>query len=223
MIVGKGDIASILNDREGAIFFAAGVSKSTEIKESEFMREIELLDKQDKTKCLFYFSTIALDDVNKNNQYHAHKRRMELLIKSNFENYNIIRIGNITWGSNPNTFINYIKNKIKNGEPVEIKDEYKYMIDKEQLVLLTDNLPLIGQNQISVFGRMAKVKEFRIAEIKREILNSSKLKSYFAENPNDLKMAMRSMLSDDMGEEANVAFDWAIRIMESYDSSLEQN
>jgi len=43
------------------------------------------------------------------------------------------------------------------------------------------------------------------------------------ENPNDLKMAMRSMLSDDMGDEANVAFDWAIRIMESYDSSLEQN
>lgn len=30
------------------------------------------------------------------------------------------------------------------------------------------------------------VKEFRAAEIKREILNSSKLKSYFSENPNDL-------------------------------------
>jgi hypothetical protein len=159
MIVGRGDIASVLNDRHGAIFFAAGVSKSTETKKTEFQREIELLDKQDKTKCLFYFSTIVLDDINKNNEYHTHKRRMELLIKSNFENYNIIRIGNITWGSNPNTFINYIKNKIKNGEPVEIKDEYKYMIDKEQLVLLTDNLPLIGQNQISVFGRMAKVKE----------------------------------------------------------------
>jgi heme oxygenase len=43
------------------------------------------------------------------------------------------------------------------------------------------------------------------------------------ENPNDLKMAMRGMLSDDMGEEANIAFDWAIRIMESYDSSLGQN
>jgi hypothetical protein len=84
---------------------------------------------------------------------------MELLIKSNFQNYNIIRIGNIAWGSNPNTFINYIKNKIKNGEPVEIRDEYKYMIDKAQLVLLTDNLPLTGQNQISVFGRMAKVKD----------------------------------------------------------------
>jgi hypothetical protein len=160
MIVGKGDIASILNDREGAIFFASGVSKSTETNESEFWREIELLDKQDKTKCLFYFSSITLDDVSKiGNQYLAHKRRMELLVKSNFENYNIIRIGNISWGSNPNTFINYIKNKIKNGEPVEIKDEFKYLIDKEQLLLLTDNLPLVGQNTISVFGRMAKVNE----------------------------------------------------------------
>jgi hypothetical protein len=159
MIIGKGDIASVLNDREGAIFFASGVSKSTETKESEFLREIELLKKQDTSKCIFYFSSIAVDDINKNNQYIEHKRKMELLIKSNFENYNIIRIGNITWGSNPNTFINYIKNKIKNGETIEIKDEYKYMIDKEQLVLLTNNLPLIGQNTICVFGRMAKVKD----------------------------------------------------------------
>jgi len=159
MIVGRGDIASVLNDRDGAIFFVSGVSNSNETRESEFMREIELLDKQDKTKCLFYLSSITLDDMSKNSQYLQHKRKMELLIKSNFENYNIIRIGNITWGNNPNTFINYIKNKKNKGESVEIKDEYKYMIDKEQLVLLTDNLPLTGQNTICVFGRMAKVAE----------------------------------------------------------------
>jgi hypothetical protein len=161
MIVGRGDIASALNDREGAIFFVSGVSNSNETRESEFMREIELLDKQDRTKCIFYFSSISVDDLDKvaNNKYLQHKRRMELLIKSNFENYNIIRIGNITWGNNPNTFINYIKNKKKKGEPVQIKDEYKYIIDKDQLVLLTDNLPLIGQNTLCVFGRMAKVAE----------------------------------------------------------------
>ena len=159
MIIGTGDIASVLNDRDGAIFFAAGVSNSSEKRESEFLREYDLLSQQDKSKCIFYFSSITIDDITKNNDYIAHKRKMELLIKSNFENYNIIRIGNITWGTNPNTFINYIKNKIKNGETVEIKDEYKYMIDKEQLVLLTNNLPLIGQNQISVFSKMAKVKE----------------------------------------------------------------
>lgn len=161
MIVGNGDIGSVLNDREGAIFFVSGVSNSNETRESEFIREIELLNKQDRTKCLFYFSSISVDDVQKvsTNKYLQHKLRMEMLIKSNFENYNIIRIGNITWGTNPNTFINYIKNKKSKGEPVQIKDEYKYVIHRDQLVMLTDNLPLIGQNTICVFGRMAKVSE----------------------------------------------------------------
>ena len=35
---------------------------------------------------------------------------------------------------------------------------------------------------------LAAVKEFRTAELKREILNSTKLKSHFSENPNDLKV-----------------------------------
>lgn len=160
MIIGKGDIASILNDREGAIFFASGVSNSSEKDETQFDREISLLLQQDKTKCLFYFSSISVDNLQKkSNRYLQHKIKMEELIKSNFENYNIIRIGNISWGSNPNTFINYIKNKISKGEPVEIKDEYKFVIAKEQLLLLTDNLPLIGQNTICVFGKMAKVSD----------------------------------------------------------------
>lgn len=161
MVIGRGDIASILNDRDGAIFFASGVSNSSEIRESEFIREIELLNKQDKTKCLFYFSSISLDDNEKvgGSKYLQHKLQMEMLIKSNFENYNIIRIGNITWGNNPNTFINFIKNKKSKGESVQIKDEYKYIIDKQQLIILTDNLPLIGQNTICAFSRMAKVAE----------------------------------------------------------------
>lgn len=161
MIVGRGDIASVLNDREGVIFFVSGVSNSSEIRDSEFMREIELLDKQDRTKCLFYFSSISVDDTQKvsSNKYLQHKLRMEMLIKSNFKNYNIIRIGNITWGTNPNTFINYIKNKKSKGEFVQIKDEYKYIIDRDQLVMLTNNLPLIGQNTICVFSKMAKVSE----------------------------------------------------------------
>lgn len=161
MIIGKGDIASILVDRDGAIFFASGVSNSGEHRDTEFFREKELLSKQDKTKCIFYFSSITIDFKEKFNKskYLQHKLEMENIIKNNFENYNIIRIGNISWGTNPNTFINYIRAKIKNGESVELNDEYKYMIDKEQLLLLTNNLPLTGKNTISVFGRMAKVKD----------------------------------------------------------------
>ena len=58
-----------------------------------------------------------------------------------------------------NNYINYIKNKKNKGEPFEIKDEYKYVMDKQHMLLLTDNLPLTGQNTICVFGKMAKVSD----------------------------------------------------------------
>jgi len=161
MIIGRGDIGSILNDREDAIFFASGVSNSLEMRDSEYERERKLLSEQDKTKCIFYISSITIDNKEKfeMSKYLQHKKAMEDYIKDNFKYYNIIRIGNITWGKNPNTFLNYIKNKIKNNESFFISDEYKYMVDKEQLLLLTDNLPLNSQNQISIFGRMVKVKD----------------------------------------------------------------
>ena len=161
MIIGKGDIASILNDREGVIFFASGVSNSSETRKSEFQREMSLLEQQDKTKCIFYFSSITIDNKEKFevSKYLQHKKRMEDYVIANFENYNIIRIGNITWGTNPNTFLNYIRNKIKNDEPVYISDEYKFMISEQELLALTDNLPIIAKNKLSVFGRMVKVKD----------------------------------------------------------------
>jgi len=41
------------------------------------------------------------------------------------------------------------------------------------------------------------------------------------DNPRELMTAMRDMLTDDLADEANVAFDWAIRILQEYDSTLE--
>jgi hypothetical protein len=160
MIVGSGDIAKILEDREGAIFFASGVSNSNEKREEEYQREKNLLLKQDKSKCIFYFSSISIDEVNKSqNRYLQHKKEMEELIDSSYENYSIIRIGNINWGTNPNTFINYIKNKLKLNEPVIIKDEYKFIIDQKTLLLLTKSLPLTGKNIINAFSKMGKVAD----------------------------------------------------------------
>jgi heme oxygenase len=42
-------------------------------------------------------------------------------------------------------------------------------------------------------------------------------------DPATLMTNMRAKLDDRMGAEANRAFDWAIRMMREYDSSLEQN
>jgi len=39
-------------------------------------------------------------------------------------------------------------------------------------------------------------------------------------NANELITTMRPMLTDDLAEEANIAFDWAIKILSEYDGSL---
>lgn len=158
MIVGYGTIGKVINDRSGALFFASGVSNSSLPNESpEFQREVKLLLKMPFNLCCFYFSSIGI--FHRDTPYFNHKKKMEQLIRSNFNNYNIIRLGNLDWDKNPNTFINAIKSKKEKNEPFEIADEFKFIISKEELVLVTDNLPLSGQNEINVFGRMAKVKD----------------------------------------------------------------
>jgi len=161
--VGGGDIASALNDRDNCIFFASGVSNSQCKDEKEFKREKHKLlghttiNSMASNWCVFYFSTVSINFLS--TPYTRHKKEMENFIKNNTKNYNIIRLGNISWGKNPHTFINAIRAKQAKGEPVKIRDEWKYMISKEQLLLLTDNLPLIGKHEISVFGNMKKVKD----------------------------------------------------------------
>lgn len=162
MIIGSGDIASVLNDRDDVIFFASGVSNSRCVDEQEFKRERDLLLETFNSfyrhgVSLFYFSTISV--CYNTTKYTVHKLSMELMVKGMWPDYNIIRLGNINWGNNPNTFINYIRAKQERGEHVEIRDEWKYMITKDQLTLVTDNLPTYGKNQISIFGSMRKVKD----------------------------------------------------------------
>lgn len=155
-IIGRGNIAEILIDRDDVTFFASGVSNSGCTDSYEFNREAQLLLEQPKDKCLFYFSSISI--FTKNKAYHVHKKNMEHLVRTSFENYNIIRIGNLDWDTNPNTFLNYLRNEIAAGNRIVIRDEWKYMISKEQLLLLTNNLPSTGRNEINAFGYMAKVK-----------------------------------------------------------------
>jgi hypothetical protein len=167
MIIGIGDIARILKDRDGAIFFASGVSNSQCTDKNEFQREIDLFNdvlSNHNGESFFYFSTMSI--YLKSSPYIAHKLRMENFVKLSYPNYNIIRIGNITFGKNSNTFINYFRNCIVNGLPYEVRDEYKYLIHEKELRLLTDNLPLIGRNEISVTGRIVKVQD-----IVNELLN----------------------------------------------------
>ena len=138
-IIGNGDIASALKDREDRLYFASGVSNSAETRGSEFLRESTLLLKQDRSSHLVYFSSLCIFYLS--TPYSRHKMNMESIVKINFEKYTIIRLGNINWGSNPYTIINYLKNKIRNNEPFKIQDTYRYIINKEEFLHWIDLIP----------------------------------------------------------------------------------
>jgi hypothetical protein len=133
MIIGGGDIAKVLVDRNDLTFFASGVSNSKCIDDNEFIREVNLL-LDVKCKHLVYFSTLSIYD--KDTPYTNHKLFMEDLVRQ-FDTYTIIRLGNITWGDNPNTIINYFKNN----ECTELKNEYKYLCSLDEFKYWISKIP----------------------------------------------------------------------------------
>lgn len=156
MIIGNGDIASVLPDRDDLVFFASGVSNSQETSSEEFRREVDLLLKsQDNFKHLVYFSSLSV--LYLDTRYAQHKRQMEKAVK-NFPRYTIIRIGNITWGKNPNTFINKYKNCMKEGKVFEVRDEYRYVVDKDEFLHWINLIPE-WNCEMNIPGKRMKVAD----------------------------------------------------------------
>jgi hypothetical protein len=152
MIIGRGDIASVLIDREDRLYFASGVSNSEETRETEYEREATLLIDQDKWRHIVYFSSLCVFYTD--TRYAQHKRMMEKVVKKYFGHYTIIRLGNITWGKNPHTLINYMKTH----KDAEVKDVYRYVVDKEEFLHWMELIPE-WSCEMNVPGRMLKVKD----------------------------------------------------------------
>ena len=156
MILGRGDIASVLHDRDGYIFFASGVSNSQEDREKEYDREKTLLLKQDQEMHLVYFSSLSIFYAD--GRYQQHKMEMEALVRENFKTYTIVRIGNISWGNNPHTIINYLRNKIQKRDRVRIDDVYRYIVDQEEFMHWVEMIP-DWSCEINIPGRRMKVSQ----------------------------------------------------------------
>lgn len=146
MIIGNGDLASVIIDRQDVTFFASGVSDSKETNPTEFEREKELLSNQPTLKHLVYFSSLCI--YYSDTAYANHKRIMEQWVKQWFESYTIIRIGNISWGKNPNTLINYLKAHPE----AEIQKVYRHIIDKEEFQYWLSMIPVGQRNEMNVPG-----------------------------------------------------------------------
>ena len=168
MIVGSGDIGTVLKevDRDDVLFFASGVSNSRRLKESEYDREQDLLLDQDLNKHIVYFSSLSV--FYSQSRYAKHKLKMERLIKNRFSKYTIVRIGNITWGKNPNTLINFIKGKLFREERLTVKNVYRYLIDKEEFLHWMGMIPTWSA-ELNITGRRIKVKQI-VEEIKKGLI-----------------------------------------------------
>lgn len=155
MIVGNGDIASVLKDKEELLFFASGVSDSRETRSKAFQREFDLLMEQDRTKHLVYFSSLAV--LSGYSPYIQHKRMIERAVKMFFPTYTIIRIGNITWGSNPHTLINFFKGQKARGEIIVAQDVFRYIVDEDEFLYWVSLIPA-WSCELNIPGRRLSVQ-----------------------------------------------------------------
>lgn len=152
MVIGDGDIASVLQDREGFLFFASGVSNSRETRESEYQREVDLIRQQPKDQHIVYFSSLAA--LYDDSLYLEHKRKMESIVRTEFAKHTIVRLGNISWGNNPHTLINHLRAHPKS----EIKDVYRYIVGLDEFLYWVNLIP-DWNCEISIPGRRMKVQE----------------------------------------------------------------
>jgi hypothetical protein len=168
MIIGNGDIASVLKefkDMPDRLWFVSGVSNSGETRASEYQREVNLLLRQDTSLHIVYVSSLCV--FYSDTPYACHKRMMEKLIKQTFKRHTIIRIGNITWGDNPHTLLNFLRKKIRNNEPLEIRDVYRYIVDKDEFLYWLRLIPE-WNCEMNVPGKRMKVCEV-VGMIREEI------------------------------------------------------
>ncbi len=166
MILGNGDIARSLIDTNSLLFFASGVSNSAEVRDSEFQRERRLLLKQDKHQHIVYFGSLSIFYAD--NAYARHKKEMERLVKKNFKKWTIVRLGNITWGTNPHTIINFLRKKIADDEPFEIKNVSRYVLSSEEFQHWMNMIPS-WNCEMNLTGEFLKVEEI-VRRIKRGAL-----------------------------------------------------
>jgi nucleoside-diphosphate-sugar epimerase len=192
MIIGNGLLAKAFSsiDNDDYIFFCSGVSDSTEVKDENFKREIDLLKEQDKEKKIIYFSSISVCDDKDLKIYTQHKRNVEIQIHNLFLKYLIFRLPQVLgYGGNKKNLINYFKNKIKNEENVFIKNNVvRSVIDIEDVMYIVSEF-INEENKVINFSgfEIISVKElvYKIAKIlnkQAKIIEVDSEKNFFPQN-----------------------------------------
>lgn len=129
MVIGNGDIAQALRECElntDIIYLASGLSNSSKVTFKDLRRELELIERYKKFHVV-YFSSLSVFSNETEGDYQYYKKIIERFIYNNCREFSIVRIGNINWGTNPHTLINYLKKHPK----AKRNNVTRYIIDKE--------------------------------------------------------------------------------------------
>lgn len=187
MLVGNGLIASAFldyKDNDDVIVIASGISNSKETDYKKYQREIDMIGEFIGTKSkVIYFSTISVFDESLDSLYVKHKRYIENLISSNFDNYLIFRLPIVIGKtSNNNTFINNIKGKIISDEIIYINNMSSiYIIDIDDISRFLPDLinnrnneiiNVVFDNKEFVFDIIQKIERLLGKEANKKIVNN---------------------------------------------------
>lgn len=208
MIVGNGLIAKSMKsiDTERVLLYASGVSNSLETKESEFLREKNLIENsinENPEKLFIYFSTCSIYDSSKNNSHYVlHKLKMEQLIAEKCDQYFILRISNAVGnGGNANLLLNYLVRTIENKTKITVHTKAtRNLIDVEDITKITQEIiEDFAKNQIVNIAYLQNYTIIEITEKISKVLNvepflhlenegsgyqieTSKIENYFKKN-----------------------------------------
>ncbi|MGV0923059.1 NAD-dependent epimerase/dehydratase family protein [Empedobacter tilapiae] len=171
MIIGKGLIANLFTevDSDEVVFFASGVSNSSEIRKEEFFREQNLVEEtlvKNLEKLFVYFSTCSIYDSSKyNSPYVLHKLHIEEIIKQKAPNFLILRVSNaVGKGGNPNLLMNYLSRQIKTGQDLVVHQHAtRNLIDVEDVKNIT--LKYVDSKNWNKIVNVAYSENFYIPEI----------------------------------------------------------
>ena len=157
MIIGKGSIASVLEDRDDLVFFASGVSNSSCIDEKEYEREFNLLKTVPTDKHVVYFSNLGI--YYKQDRYTQHKRDVEEYIRNNYTSYTIVRIEVCEWVKTPNTILNVFKRQLAEGiEPI-IQDTNRYILSLDEFLYWVKMIQSGVRNEMNILGRKLTIAQ----------------------------------------------------------------
>ena len=179
MLVGSGLIASAFldyKDNDDVIVIASGISNSKETDYKKYQREINMIGEFIGTKSkVIYFSTISVFDESLDSLYVNHKRYIEKMISSNFDNYLIFRLPIVIGKTgNNNTFINNINGKIISDEIIYINNMSSIYIIDIDLINNKNNeiINVVFDNKEFVFDVIQKIEILLGKEANKKIINN---------------------------------------------------